>query len=68
LLTPLLLAHLLLLLPVLQDSGLKLDPVSQLLLLGPMAALALAVVASIAEWTDDTFTFADLPWYHTRPS
>lgn len=50
---------------MLQDSGLKLDPVSQLLLLGPMAALALAVVASIAEWTDDAFTFADLPWYHT---
>lgn len=48
---------------VLQDSAVKLDPVSQLLIVGPVAAVSLAVVAAASEWNDSSFTFSSLPWY-----
>jgi len=46
---------------VMQNSGAKLDPVSQLLIVGPVAAVALAVVAGATEW-NSSFTCSNLPW------
>merc|ERR1712137_1177846 len=40
----------------LQDSIFKLNPLSQALFTGPMAAACLAVYASQYEWTDEDFT------------
>jgi drug/metabolite transporter (DMT)-like permease len=46
---------------VMQDSGVKLDPITQLFIIGPAATLALLIVAAF-EWSDPDFTFSKFPW------
>ena len=45
-----------------QDSGVKLGPITTLFVVGPVAGVSLAVVAAASEWNDPSFTYVDLPW------
>lgn len=48
---------------LMQDSQIKLEPIGTLFVLGPVAAVSLAVVAAASEWDDASFTLSTLPWY-----